>query len=69
MAKILQYHFLWRESKNNSVFPLAWLIGVCFLIITDRAKKFLSPSQLAVNVYDYYQLWEILYLVFFLYYL
>ena len=48
MAMILQYHFLWREEKDISVFPLAWLIDICFLIIIDTAKKFLSASQLAV---------------------
>jgi len=41
--------FLWREYNDNSVFLVACLIDVCFLIIIDCTEIFLSTSQLAVG--------------------
>jgi hypothetical protein len=38
-----------ERIERYSVFPLAWLIEVCLLIIIDSAEKFLSASQLAVS--------------------
>ena len=49
MAKSLQYHFLWREQKDNLVLPLAWSFEVCFLVIIDRVENFPSVSQRAVG--------------------
>jgi hypothetical protein len=52
-----------ERTAKYSVFCLAWLFEICFLIIIDCIEIFLTASQLAVgydvNVLDFYQIWEI----------